>query len=209
MGFYLLFVLIVGGMTGTAAAVIASYKGRSSLAWFFGGCGAGFVLHVFGALVILVIVSVLPNKKLEAARLQYADRERRRLREQLRQERLKHEAFRQYTSERLDTHDDALGIDTRTRDALPPAAQAAMRQLTDEGHTPRDRSGGALPPANSYAPIWFYEMQGQATGPVSAEDIKQLLRRGEITTSTLVWSQDLGEWTPARDVPAFDSTERP
>ena len=35
-----------------------------------------------------------------------------RLREQLRQERFKNETFRQFATERLDVHDDALGLDT-------------------------------------------------------------------------------------------------
>ncbi|MBS3733695.1 MAG: DUF4339 domain-containing protein [Phycisphaerae bacterium] len=203
MGIVLLVLMIIGGVTGTAAAVIALYKGRMAAAWFFGGLAAGTFLHVIGATIILVIVSVLPNKKLEAARQQYVERERRRLREQLRQERLKNEAFRQYTSDRLDTHDAALGLDTRTRDALPPAAQSAMRQLNSAGAPADVPGGGALPPANPSAAVWFYERQGAAKGPVSANDIRQLLHIGTIADVTLVWSQDLGQWTPARQVPVF------
>ncbi|MBS3733696.1 MAG: DUF4339 domain-containing protein [Phycisphaerae bacterium] len=186
---------------GIGAAAIASHKGRSVVGWFFGG----FFLGVIG----IIIVAVLPNKTLEQQRLHHAERERRRLREQLRQERIKSEAFRRYTSERLDSHDDVLGIDTRTRDALPDGTVAEPHQLASDGPPPvsnRNRIGPARLGPNPHAPIWFYERHGQATGPVSAQDIRQLLCGGSITDATLIWSQDLGEWTPAADVDAFKET---
>ncbi len=184
--------LAAGLLTGIIAAAIASSKGRSVVGWFFGG----FFLGLIG----VIVVAVLPNLTEQKARWEYSEQERRRLREQLRQERMKNEAFRQYTSERLDTHDSALSMDTRTRNALPEDTAAALHQLGS------DRSG--LSPSralgmNPLAPVWFYENGGQSKGPVSAMDIRQLLDVGTITSDTLVWSQDLGDWTPLRAVPAL------
>jgi len=193
--------IIIRVVCAIGAGLIARYKGRSIVGWGF----AGFFLAVIG----IIIVAVLPNRKEEAARRRYAEQERRRLREQLRQERLKNEAFRQYTMDRLDTHDQALGMDTRTRDALPAGTEAALRQLADGGQAPGAAgAGGMLPPPSPFAPVWFYEFHGQAKGPVSAHDIRRMLGSSRITPLTLIWSQDLGEWTPLREVAAFQHSAR-
>ncbi len=55
--------------------------------------------------------------------------EQRRLREQLRQERLRNQSFQQYTAARLDVHDQALSLDTRSADA--------PRLELDDPHAPR------------------------------------------------------------------------
>lgn len=198
---YIVLQIIIRVVCAVGAGLIARYKGRSIVGWGF----AGFFLAIIG----IIIVAVLPNRKEELARRRYAEQERRRLREQLRQERLKNEAFRQYTMDRLDTHDHVLGMDTRTRDALPEGAQSALRQLGDSGQSPGSAGAeGMLPPPSPFAPVWFYESHGKAQGPVSAHDIRQMLGSSRITPLTLIWSQDLGEWTPLRDVAVFRHSAR-
>ena len=98
------------------------------------------------------------------------------------EERIKAEAFRRYTTRRLDTHDQALGIDTRSADALP--TEAPPRQLT------------AAPPPPPTAKMWYYEDSGNALGPVSIVQMRDLAKAGIITGQTLVWSDGMADWVP-------------
>ena len=50
---------------------------------------------------------------------------------------------------------------------------------------------------------WFYQDNQTRHGPVNAEEIKSLLASGIITSSTLIWSKDLDDWKPLREVEAF------
>lgn len=90
---------------GIICAAIANSKGRSAIAWFF----IGFFFHIFG-LVILLVVGNLKDARQKEMEM---ENEQRRLREQLRQERIKNDQFRKHAQGRLDTHDDALGLETR------------------------------------------------------------------------------------------------
>ncbi len=95
--------------------VIAHHKGRNVLGWTLLG---------FLGLIPLIIESVLPNLNDQRNRDAYQSEENRRLREQLRQERIKSESFRQHAAARLDAHDQHLGLDTAralARRCLPPA----------------------------------------------------------------------------------------
>ncbi|MCC5849087.1 MAG: hypothetical protein JJU29_13455 [Verrucomicrobia bacterium] len=94
---------------GTICALIASAKGRSGVGWFF----IGFFFPLIG----LILILIMSDLKAEQQKQQHMLNEQRRLREQLRQERLRNQAFQQYTAERLDVHDQALSLDTRSADA--------------------------------------------------------------------------------------------
>ncbi len=43
---------------------------------------------------------------------------------------------------------------------------------------------------------WYYVEQGQQTGPVTDEQLAELVRSGKITSTTLVWREGLAEWQP-------------
>jgi uncharacterized RDD family membrane protein YckC len=43
---------------------------------------------------------------------------------------------------------------------------------------------------------WYYVEQGQQTGPVSDEQLAELVRSGKINPGTLVWHEGLPEWRP-------------
>jgi hypothetical protein len=186
MGFILIFVLIRVVM-GIAAAAIASHKGRSTVGWFF----IGF----FFDLIAIIVVAVLPNLKEQQANKRRQEREQRRLREQLRQERLKSEAYRQYSAARLDVHDNSLGIDTRSPEALTGG---------DPGAAPIPLAAAA--PFIREAPpdgAWYYELNGERQGPVSEGVIKQKLLGNELRPNTLVWTEGFAEWTPANETSTF------
>lgn len=54
---------------------------------------------------------------------------------------------------------------------------------------------------------WYYEREGQQTGPVSAADLKKLAGEGTLTPETLVWKSGLKEWTPASRVKGLFPSE--
>lgn len=172
------FQLVIMAICGAIAAVIAANKGRSAVGWFFGG----FFLGLIG----IIVVAVISNKKQEQEQRLHVAREQRRLREQLRQERIKNEAFRSTAAARLDAHDQHLGLDTRGAAALPQGQQAAA-QLT----------------SGAEGTLWYFEVNGETKGPVNEAQIKSLLRAQQISPNTLLWSEDLAEWTPLRQVAAF------
>ncbi len=49
------------------------------------------------------------------------------------------------------------------------------------------------------ATLWHYVSAGQATGPISEDDLKSLLARGVLSASTLVWNSTLPNWCSATD----------
>jgi hypothetical protein len=113
MGVIIAIQLIFGLICGGVSAAIASSKGRSVIGWFFGGLFLGWVG--------IVVVCVLPNLKEQRFKEEAMERENRRLREQLMQEQIKTETFRQHAAARLDAHDGHLGIDTRSVITALPA----------------------------------------------------------------------------------------
>lgn len=176
--------LILGVVFGVAAAAVASSKGRNAFGWFWGG----FFLGVIG----IVIVAVISNKKQEAYLREQAELERRRLREQLIQERMKSEAFRGHVARRLDYHDQALGVQTRSMGA------------TTEDHTLRQLEAGPagqLAAAGAQSAPWYYALNGQTIGPIAFAQLKGMFLTGQLNWDTLVWTEALGQWTPGQSVP--------
>lgn len=178
--------LIVGLICGIIAAVIASSKGRNAIGWFFGG----FFLGIIG----IIIVAVISNLAEERARRDADDIEHQRLRERLAQEKMKAEIFRQHAQGRLDVHDGALQMDTRAISG-PQVSQALLS----------DGQVGSLPPPNPSKAKWFYDNKGETMGPVSAMKIKELLLENRIDSNTLVWAEELTDWTPVGKVGEFRS----
>ena len=171
--------LFVGVIMGIISAAIASSKGRNPIGWGF----LGFLVGLIG----VIIVACLPNLKEEQARQFRAEEENRRLREQLRQEKIKAETFRQHAQTRLDAHDQKLGIDTRQAPAALAGGTAAS-QLGQGGET-----------------LWYYDSGGSMVGPVPAAEVHEKLRTRQISPATLVWSEYMTSWQPARMVGEFSN----
>ncbi|MFO0933561.1 MAG: GYF domain-containing protein [Planctomycetota bacterium] len=185
MAIYLLIALIGAGVCGS----IASAKGRNPIGWGV----IGFLAPLLG----LILILVMSDLKAERRRVEELGAERRRLKEQLRQEKLKSESFRRYATERIDTHDRVLGVDTKRSPTLgagapPPVPGLPRADLPD---TDVDRG-------------WYYERGGQQNGPVPRPQLEALLASGELGPKTLVWTESMEEWTPAQDVPDLGGTGR-
>ena len=62
---------------------------------------------------------------------------------------------------------------------------------------------------------WFVSIQGNEMGPYSHQNILDLIRSGQVTSQSLLWTRDLSEWTEAQYLPDFQSifstrkTQRP
>ncbi len=193
------------GVWGIIAAAIAQHKGRSVIGWFFGG--------VFLQLIGVVIVAVMPNLREDQTHRQWMENENRRLRERLRQEQVKSEAFRTHATARLDVHDGRLGVDTRDANpALPepgperlslPEAPRILTVSRDTGKVGSNAStlAGAAPAAQPAARKWHYEMDGRVLGPVPERAIILKIQDGELNESTLVWTEGQDDWEKVENIP--------
>ena len=251
----LIILLIFGLIFGSICAVIANHKGRNAVGWFFGGFILGWSPLL--GIIMIIIVSCLPNLNETRRRDQHIQQENRRLREQLMQEQIKAEAFRRHAMSRLDTHDNQLGVDTRSVvSALPaPDGTYGVQELEDLSDRPQAFPDQAQPhqafpqtqqafpqarPAADFfgpqtqAPVpqpapgrvevvqprdpltdsaprvrvgptreWHYEFQGSTRGPVNDRQLVDLAREGQIVGTTLIWTEQLGDWKPAQQVKAL------
>lgn len=257
---FIIGILLLGGFFGGICAAIASAKGRSAVGWFFGGFFMGFVFFPFFGIIMIIIVSCLSNLKEKRSREDSQERENRRLREQLIQEQIKNESFRQHAAARLDQHDVHLGVDTRaavpaigmgmpqfapaqpmighdplqipeppvwpevpgTRNSAPsfqsipnivtnPTTNGAAHHAGMPVVSPDGSSYAVAPPAlppgganavPNVAPAreWHYELRGETRGPISDRQLVTLAKNGEITSDTLVWTEQLGDWKPAGQI---------
>jgi len=175
---FLLIQLIAWLIMGVICSVIARNRGRNPLGWFFIG--------LVGGCIGLILVLVLPDLNKEQEILDKERRRRRRVEEELAQERMKNQAFRGHASNRLDAHDDALGVDTRTAAAsmLPPPSvpEAQEDGVPSEG--------------------WYLATPGsEAEGPLSLADVRERIRGDQVAGKTLVWHETLEDWTKVESSP--------
>ena len=63
-------------------------------------------------------------------------------------------------------------------------------------------SATASPPPIPKSTKYFVAIDNHQTGPFAIDDMKQKISNGEISRKTLIWSQELVEWTAAEKVPA-------
>jgi uncharacterized RDD family membrane protein YckC len=55
---------------------------------------------------------------------------------------------------------------------------------------------------------WWYVRNEEKIGPVSTSDLKSLLQRESIGTTTMVWQEGMDAWLPIGDVPALVSIKQ-
>ena len=54
---------------------------------------------------------------------------------------------------------------------------------------------------------WFYAKNGQQSGPVEKEQLDELFRSGQITSSDLVWNDSMSDWAPIGTLPEFSHAQ--
>lgn len=202
----LMIVLVVRVIIMIITGIIANHKGRNILGWVM----LAFLVEI----IALIIVACLPNLKTSKDKEARIERENRRLREQLRQEQIKGESFRQHTTTRLDAHDGHLGVDTRH---TLPDAQSAPAQLESMGGGPggsaslESTSGGVAAggateggaAARGSTRQWHYEINGETHGPIDESQLMSMVRSGAIRANTLLWTEELGDWKSADSIKAL------
>lgn len=175
----LVLMLVFGGIV----AAIASSKGRNPVGWFF--------LGAFFFCLAIILVLVLPNLKEQQAKEARLEEENRRIREQVRQEQMRLEVFREQTNSRLQQHDQALRIDTA------PRADSAFGLGGAVGSPPALPNQGQ----SDQLPVWFYVKGANRYGPVSLDALRSLFDIGELNADSLFWRTGMAEWQPGRNIP--------
>jgi len=56
---------------------------------------------------------------------------------------------------------------------------------------------------------WFYGKDGTQHGPVSDQEIGELIQSGQIDGTTIIWREGMADWLPLSQVPEFQSTVTP
>ena len=172
--------LAVMVVLGSICAVIANQRGRSAVGWFFVGFFAGCIG--------LILVLVLPDLKAQEERERRLAQENRRLKEQLRKDRVVADQRHADVQKRLGVHDRALGVDTSGLPELPEPAPAHARV-----------SVPASVPASVAAASWWYARDGKRLGPVTFGALRSLWSSAQLNDDTLVWTDGMGEWKSIGD----------
>jgi len=171
--------LIIAVVFGAVCAAIAHSRGRSAVGWFFVG--------LFASCIGIILVLVLPDLKVQAEREERMRRENRRLRERLRKDRTVADRRHEATINRLDVHDDALGLDTggeqtRISEAAIPTPPQPPAPVQDDGTE------------------WYYLQGQERIGPVSVVRLHELWREARLNEDTLVWCAAMADWAEIRRV---------
>ncbi len=183
-------------LMGAICSLIANSKGRNAFGWF---C-CGFFFSFIG----LIIIIALSNLNTERAVLNAQLEMNRRLRDQGQRTRQKVEQFSNHTLSRLDQHDRALGIDSRS---LAPPLEAKSSRVMPPA-LPMAKSSARPAPIHPTRPrieevpaIWFWNDGGDARhGPVTINDLRLGVRRGRLLPESLVWKEGMEIWQEARTV---------
>ena len=68
---------------------------------------------------------------------------------------------------------------------------------------PNPQSPPNVPQAGAVPQQWYYVKNGQRQGPVSTDQIKQLLASGQLQPSDLAWKEGMSQWVAAQAVGEF------
>ncbi len=102
---------------------------------------------------------------------------------------MKSEAFRDTVDHRLDTHDAALGIDTR-----PPTLPSDRLGYGVAGAPAADAAG-------IRASLWFVHTGGTGTEEVDFHELQDWFRTERVNRGTLVWRAGMEDWKPIEEIP--------
>ena len=83
---------------------------------------------------------------------------------------------------------------------------AMANKMTDSLNTPSTSApapSNTPPPPLPSAASWHVAINDQATGPHEAAAIKELISKGDLSADTLVWSEGMKDWEPAKNIEAI------
>lgn len=187
MGLFL--ALLIRVTFGLICMAIASNKGRSKVGWFF----AGFFIGLIGLIIILCLGDVQKKRNFRSS----VRKENKRLREKLRQEKMKNKTFREHTRKRLDKHDDELNLDTRDLGEASIEAPEEEHQIAPGKKQQQEQEQGQQSPEGK----WYYKMEDGVAGPIKREELEKLVRSGQLTDTTEVLREGWDEWSPVYSIP--------
>lgn len=166
--------LLIYAALGAACAVIANSKGRNAVGWFF----IGLIFPCIGFILVLV----LPDLKVQQNRDSALRRENRRLREQVKKDRMVSDQRHEQVRSRLRAHDQALDIDTEHELGIPdPIPQIS-----------------ALDPTSV---SWFTVVENERVGPLEFHELQTRWRQGRLDGDSLVWTDGQNSWLPIWNLP--------
>ena len=61
------------------------------------------------------------------------------------------------------------------------------------------------PPPLPTASRYFVAANNQQTGPFGMDELQRQAQSGQLTRTSLVWTQGMANWTPAGDAPALQA----
>lgn len=174
--------VLIYAVFGVIVSLIAKSRGRSPLGWFFIGALA--------PCIGLILVLVLPDLKVQQERERRLADENRRLKEQLRKDRMVADQRHVEVQRRLGAHDVAIGIDTN------PSVQELP------GAAPRPEHAAAPPSGPDPRTVeWWYVHGGARQGPVPFQQLRTLWDEGRIDGATRVWTAGMPQWTAVDTLP--------
>jgi hypothetical protein len=178
--------LVIHLVCGVITAIIAAHKGRNAVGWFIFG--------FFFNLIAIIVVCVVSNLKEERARYAQAAADRRRLREELKMERMHRQQALGMANERLDIHDRALGVET-SKAGPPPSLSGGVHSRLGPPAANQPPPPGRPPTPGDASPQWHYSpKEGEQVGPVRFAELATEYREGRLVDDTLVWRQGWKEW---------------
>lgn len=87
-----------------------------------------------------------------------------------------------------------LGIGMSVIRQMPNMMESCMPQLSKPQTAPP-------PPLQKNDMMTYIAVNGRQVGPLNDSELKTLIANGILTDDTLVWTPQLTQWTPARNVP--------
>lgn len=165
---------------GVIIAIIAHHRGRNVYGWFF--------LGVFFFCLAFILILVLPDLREQNQREQRLLDENRRLKEQVRKDRMIADQRDLQVRRRLDAHDNALSMDTSNA-----VSNVQPRELAAEQPRPEPLDPGACQ--------WWYFEEEMRHGPRSLNQLRTLWQQGVIHRSTRVWTMGMPDWATIEVLP--------
>lgn len=68
---------------------------------------------------------------------------------------------------------------------------------------PQAGAGAVPPPMPGAAPMFHIAVNGQQFGPYGVQQLQQYVQQGQLTPETMVWTNGMPQWAPAKSVPAL------